>query len=624
MSSLISELRRRNVLKMAAAYAVVAWILIESGSVLLPTFGAPEWFFKAWVLVIIGGFLLSLTLAWIFEWTPEGVKLEKDVDRSESITHETGRRLNFSIIGLLLVALSISLVLNFTGMRAGESQSARAEIGSSIAVLPFSSISTDPDNELFTDGIHDDLLTSLASIQSLKVISRTSVLEYRGTTRNLRNIARELGVETVLERSVQRVGDNIRINVQLIDALTDEHIWAERYDKKLTAKNIFQIQSEISETITSALRAKLTPEEQDRLELIPTENMQAYSLVTAARSNLNKRQLETLRFARGQFQQAIELDPKYSQAHSGLADSILLLMINHNAVAREEAIVQASQSLETALALDPNNATAYASLGLLKINTAHHENNDALLAEAESAFLRAIELSPGHAETYSWYASLKDEQGDRDKAISLYQKSLELDPLARIPRSNLAAIYAKKGKNELALEHWLEGVRINPEWPAAYDYVANQLLGLGRLDEAYAWATRAEALSDDPQTAQALYGVLLLFDEPAAAQAILRKTKEGHPLFNIVDGYEKFVAEDYAGALASWEQANAAGLVTKKEYILQPAADSALMIGNDTKALDYTLQLAPELANGDIKFSLHNTKNALRYAFLLQRSDPSN
>jgi len=272
MQSFIAELQRRNVLKIAAAYALVSWILIEAGSVLLPTFGAPEWFFRVYVLMVAAGFVVALIVAWIFEITPEGVKLEKDVDRSTSITGQTGRKLNYSIIGLLAVALAISITFNVTGMRKGDAPSSDVAREGSIAVLPFTSRSTDPENALFADGIHDDLLTSLANVRALKVISRTSVLEYRDTTKNLREIGTELGVANVVEGSVQRAGNNVRINVQLIDAGTDEHIWAKIYDRELTAQNIFRIQSEISGAITTALKKQLTPAEQDRMTWRPTDS----------------------------------------------------------------------------------------------------------------------------------------------------------------------------------------------------------------------------------------------------------------------------------------------------------------------------------------------------------------
>ena len=359
----MAELRRRNVFRVAATYAVVAWIIIEAGSVLLPTFGAPESVFQIYVVVVAVGFLAALVLTWVYEVTPEGVKLEKNVDRSESLTRKTHRKPDFIFIALLIVALGISVTLNITGMRDSPEVPVAGEDRLSIAVLPFTSRSMDPENQLFADGIHDDLLTRLANIGALKVISRTSMMEYRDTTKNLRQVGQELGVGTVVEGAVQRVGDNVRITAQLIDASTDEHIWAKAYDRQLSAANLFAIQSEISAEITRALQATLTDEEQSRLANIPTESLAAYNLFTQGRDNLYKRRLETLQTAREQFEQAIALDPDYADAYAGLAESVLLILNNHQAISTDEAFAVAEESLDKALSLNPKKAQAHASLG---------------------------------------------------------------------------------------------------------------------------------------------------------------------------------------------------------------------------------------------------------------------
>ncbi len=622
MTSFIAELKYRGVLRVGAAYSVASWILIEAGSVLLPTFGAPDWFFKAYVLVVIAGFLLTLLLSWFFQWTPQGIKLEADVDRSELVTHEITRKLNYGIIGLLVVALIISVTLNVTGLREASPVADVPERAASIAVLPFENRSINPEHSLFADGVHDDLLTGLANIRALKVISRTSVLRYRDSTRNLPEIASELGVDTVLEGSVQRSGGNVRVNVQLIDAQTDEHIWAKIYDRELTAKNVFQIQSEISAEITNALRAQLTPEEKGRMSAIPTENLEAYSLWVAGRDNVYKRRLETLQAARQQYQAAIDLDPDYSFAYSGLAESILLLMINHKAIPEPEALELAQKALDRALALDSKNADAYASLGLLKIQKGHLELSDRDIAEAEAAFRTAIELSPNHAQAYSWFASLKTAQGDLGGAAELFRKSLEFDPLARIPRSNLALLYAKMGRNDEALTQWLESARVDPDWPTAYDNLAGHLAGLGRLDEAYAWSIKSTELTTDPLAAQSLIGVLQQFGETEQAIALLDAVPEDHVLFPIIDGFQKMFAGDYRAAIVSWERLTESGFEGSREFLLNPLSDAALLIGDYAKSLDYALRLDPDLPDPDFKVTATNAQNALKYAYLLLKKNP--
>ena len=622
MPSFVAELQRRNVLKVAAAYALVSWILIEAGSVLLPTFGAPEWFFRVYVLIVAAGFVVSLVVAWIYEVTPEGVKRDKDVDRSTSVTGQTGRRLNYGIIGLLAVALAISITLNVTGVRQGDAPADDVTRQGSIAVLPFTSRSTDPENALFTDGIHDDLLTSLANVRALKVISRTSVLKYRDTTKNLREIGNELGVANVLEGSVQRAGNNVRINVQLIDARTDEHIWAKIYDRELTAKNIFRIQSEISRAITGALRKQLTPAEQDRLVTVPTENLEAYRLYIAGRNNVYERRLETLKLARQQFLKAIDLDPQYAQAYSGLADSVMLLLINHSAIPQEEAFAQAQAALDKSLELDDTNVDAWASLGLLEMHRAQRTSVDPDYAPAEAAFTRAIELSGNHAEAYSWYASLKSAKLEYDAAIDLFRKSLELDPLARIPRSNLAGVYAQLGRNDEALEQWLEATRINPEWPVAYGNIARHLIGLGRLDEGYAWAEAAHRLSTDPLSGQTRITVLLQFGENRRAAAMLDAIPERHPLKPAALAYQAFFTGNLVEAMERWEAIVSAGASSIQNVVIDAISDAAAVMGDYETSLDYCLRLTPTLTEPRFKVDELNAHNALKYAFLLQRDEP--
>ncbi len=407
-------------MRVAAAYAVVAWIIIEAGSVLLPTFGASESAFQTYVIVVVAGFVASLVLAWVFELTPEGVKLEKNVDRAESITPRTGRKLDFIFIALLVIALGVSVSLNVTGMRDAQVAPLAAVDRLSIAVLPFTSRSTDPENQLFADGIHDDLLTRLANIAALKVISRTSMMEYRDTTKNLRQVGEELGVGTVLEGAVQRVGDSVRISAQLIDASTDEHIWAKSYDRQLSTVNLFAIQSEISAEITRALRATLTDEEQLRLANIPTNSLAAYNLYTQGRDNLYKRRLDTLLKAREQFEAAIALDPDYADAYAGLADSVLLLLNNHQAISPDEAFAVAGTSLDKALSLNPDLSDAHASLGLLKHKKWEETRTGAGLEEAAAYFVSALELNPNNATAYMWFGSIRAAQQRIEEAIELF------------------------------------------------------------------------------------------------------------------------------------------------------------------------------------------------------------
>jgi TolB-like protein/Tfp pilus assembly protein PilF len=617
MISLIAELKRRNVLRVAATYAVIAWIIIEAGSVLLPTFGASESAFQTYVIIVVAGFLASLVFAWIFEVTPEGVKLEKNVDRSASITPQTGRRLDFIFIGLLVVALGISVTLNVTGMR--DAREAPPVVDrSSIAVLPFTSRSTDPQNQLFSDGIHDDLLTRLANVAALKVISRTSVMEYRDTTKNLRQIADELGVGTILEGAVQRVGDNVRITAQLIDASTDEHIWANSYDRQLSMANLFAIQSEISEEIARALKATLTNEEQLRIANIPTNSLAAYNLYTQGRDNLYKRRLDTLQKAREQFEEAIVLDPDYADAYAGLADSVVLLLNNHQAISVEEAFDVAETSLGKALSLNPDLSDAHASQGLLKHQMWQENRSGPGLEEAAACFISALELNPNNASAYMWFAIVRGAQHRIEEAIELFHESLRVDPLGKIPYVNLPGLYALRGQNDQALSLYVKAVEIHPEWPTAYQNLAFHLNGLGRMDEAVAWGMKGQELSTDPIGGAAMVPAYVEFGEYDKILDIFSGVTPGHPMYELGLSMAKALQSDFAGAAEIIEN-TIEGVENPRQIQLALMTTFSAFAGDFDKARKYAELLNPEFAaDADPEVDAFNVANLIGYAFILQ------
>lgn len=614
MRRLLNELRRRNVHRVAAAYALSAWIVIEAGSVLLPTFGASERVFQAYVVAVIAGFVVAVVLSWMFEWTPEGVRLDRAGDAAAPARGRSHPRMNIAIIVLLVVALAVSITFNVRDV------SPPAPTDRSIAVLPFTSRSTNPENELFADGIHDDLLTRLANIKSLKVISRTSVMAYRSTTKNLRQIGEELGVETILEGSVQRIGDSVRVNMQLIDADTDRHLWAETYERRLTVENIFTIQSDISEAVAAALRARLSPEEQVRMAAIPTTDLRAYRLYKEARNNLHLRRLETLRKAREQFREAIELDPQYAEAHAGLAEATMLLWINHNDLTQEEAITATQASLDRALTLDPGLADAHAIRGLMKSTLWSFTlvGNDNL--EAEAAFRRALAENPNHASAYMWFASLRNNEERLEEAIELYQRSMELDPLARIPYSNLPLVYARKGQHDQALKLWLEAIRLHGDWPTVYEYLSVELAGLGRFDEAFAWYEKALELDDARTISPSLQlAVLVDLGEWDRARAMLDEYREDDRLYPLVDAFRFMFEEDYGAAAREFVTAAAKEVLpVKAPYGM--ASDAALLAGDLDSARKYALLVDPLLAgDSSSRVNRQTVRNAVKLAYIEQQ-----
>jgi len=346
--SFFTELRRRNVFRVAAAYAVVAWIMVQIGEAVFPAFGVPDALFRGMVILLVLGFPLALVFAWAFEKTPEGIKLEKNVDRTQSITPVTGKKLDKVIIACLVVAVALLLVDKFflqgRPLADKSPQAAAQDAGHttvdapsngngspsddytqgvqerSVAVLPFANLSDDADNAYVASGVHEDILTYLSRVSELRVISRTSVLKYTGEHQDIRAIARELGVSHIVEGSVRKSGKRVRVTAQLIDAVDDEHVWAENYDRDLD--DVFAIQTEVAREIVSALETKLSPREAALIAARPTDSIAAYDMYLRAREIMNRGEysLKKYREAEPLIKAAIAEDPDFALAYLKLAE----------------------------------------------------------------------------------------------------------------------------------------------------------------------------------------------------------------------------------------------------------------------------------------------------------------
>jgi len=481
--SLYNELKRRNVFRVAIAYLAGAWLLIEVAGTLFPAFGVPDWAVRFVVIVLALGFLPALIISWAYELTPGGLKREKDVIRDTSITHVTAKRLDGITIGLIIVALTFILADRFwLSPRFAEQSTAPVEVvadheptsepeatesqypPNSIAVLPFANRSANPEDAYFVDGIHDDLLTHISKIGAIKTISRTSVMQYRGSSKSIPKIAAELGVATILEGGVQRAGDQIRINVQLIDARTDEHLWAEIYDRQLLTTNIFAIQSEIAEAIAEALRMTLSPREQQRIRSVPTESLAAYEAYLIGKQRLAKRTTQSLAEAEEYFRQAVELDPRYALAWVGLADTHML-QVWYSGLPERENFDKAKAAIDMALELDSDLGEAYASLGLLRGGMKDQEG-------AEQAFKQALELSPNYAPGHHWYSMLLADLGRWEERLVRMEAAVGLDPLSTNTRQNYAFSLREVGRVEEALEQLEIVLEIDPKFAAAHESIA--------------------------------------------------------------------------------------------------------------------------------------------------------
>src|ERR1700736_6755918 len=308
IDNFFSELKRRNVYKVAIAYVVASWALAQGLAQVLPVFDIPNWVIRLVVLLLIIGFPVALVLSWAFEITPEGVKRESEVDPKKSITRKTGRKLIAFTVVAAMIAAGL-LVFQFVRSKSSTSSLTPVITNKSIAVLPFDNLSGDPQNAYFSEGVQDEILTRLAKIAELKVISRTSTERFKSAPNDLRQIAQQLGVANILEGSVQKANDQARVNVQLINALTD----------------IFAVETEIAKTVADMLQAKLTGSEQHVIAARPTENTEAHQLYLKGRFFWNKRTGNDLKKSIDYFQQASAADPNYALAYAGVADAYALL-----------------------------------------------------------------------------------------------------------------------------------------------------------------------------------------------------------------------------------------------------------------------------------------------------------
>ena len=502
--SLIAELKRRNVFRVAMAYGIVAWLLVEMASVVLPALHLPEWTLTLLVFLVVAGFPLALILAWAFELTPEGIKRETSVDPAESITDLTGRKLDFAIIGLLAIAVVYFAVDKFvlkTEQLPSVEPIAREK---SIAVLPFANRSANEADAFFVDGMHDDILAHLAKIRSLKVISRTSVMEYRNTTKNLKTIGQELGATTILEGGVQRAGDQIRVNVQLIDAKTDEQLWSDFYDQELTTANIFAIQTEIATAIADALRATLSAEERGLLDAVPTQSMAALEAYFRGKQRMAMRSSVNLAEAIDDFTRAIELDPDFALAYVGLADSYQL-QIEYGGLPLDEMVEKSQAAIGRALALDDRLAEAYTSLGAIE---GLRDNLEA----AEAAFKRSLEFNPNYATAYQWYADLLGSRlGRREEALELNKKAAELDPRSPIVLLNLGFRFDSVGQFDEGLVWFRKSIEIDSDFAGGYEWIGVQKwCAAGQLDEAVRWLRKSVSLDPGDPSIAAFLGMLFL------------------------------------------------------------------------------------------------------------------
>jgi TolB-like protein/Flp pilus assembly protein TadD len=482
----LAELKRRNVYKVAIAYAVVAWLLMQVASQIFPFFEIPDWAVRLVVLLLIIGFPVALILAWAFELTPEGIKRTEFADE---LPKKSARSRTWIYVVIVAGAISVSLFF-FERYTATSKQSGLTELpAKSIAVLPFENLSGNPENAYFTDGIQEEILMRLAKIADLKVVSRTSTVRYKRSPDSLREIATQLGVANVLEGSVQRTADRVHVNVQLIKAASDAHLWAEAYDRKLT--DIFAVESEIAKTIADTLKAKLTGSERSAIAAQPTQDTEAHQLYLKGRYLWNRRTGDNLKKALAYFGQAAEKDPNYALAYAGIADTCFLIPV-YGAGTPQEYLPRARAAAQKAVELDDTLAEAHTSFAYMFFF-------DFNRAQSAKEFERAISLNPNYATAHQWYGrGLLAMEGKFDNAIAEEKRAIEIDPVSPIIGAELGTVYTLARRYDEAITQLRNTAEMNPEFYWGHRFLGWALELKGSTDEAIAEYHKAFELNDDP------------------------------------------------------------------------------------------------------------------------------
>jgi TolB-like protein len=481
----VSELRRRNVYKVAVAYAVVSWLLIQIATQVFPFFEIPNWAVRLVVLLLILGFPVALILSWAFEITPEGIKRESEIGPDKSITHHTGRKivaltivLGVAAAGLLAFQLLRSKSPSAAGVLPSTASSAPVDIPSkSIAVLPFDNLSDDKSNDYFTEGIQDEILTRLSKIGALKVISRTSTQKYKSAPENLHDVGQQLGVAHVLEGSVQKIANAVHVNVQLIKAATDEHLWAESYNRKLD--DVFAVEGEVASAIADQLQAKLNPAEAKAVTDKPTQNAVAYDAYLRALSiEHNSYGYDTYQRAARSYAQAVELDPNFALAWARL--SILRSFLYFNSIDPKTNSADAVKAAaDHALSLAPDLGEAHVAQGSYRYR---------VLRDFEAALLsykKAQQLLPNSALVNEYIGYVLRRLGRWEKAEPYYRKAIELDPIDVQLLSSFGSeyyFYLRRFKDAYALLD--RAIQVAPDADNVRASKAGVLMSEGRLPEA--------------------------------------------------------------------------------------------------------------------------------------------
>ncbi|MFY0685373.1 MAG: tetratricopeptide repeat protein [Balneola sp.] len=546
ISKFIEELKRRNVFKVATAYAIAGWLIIQVIATVSPQLEFPEWVAPFFTVFVLIGFPLALIFAWAFELTPDGIKKSQEVDITESVTSRTGKKLNGIIITVLSMAVIFLLIERVFFAEAAfiENQSETGFETASIAVLPFVDMSAGQDQEYFSDGLSEELLNALAKVEDMKVAGRTSSFKFKGQNENLKLIGDELNVDHILEGSVRKSGNRIRITAQLIKVNDGFHMWSETFDRELTASNIFEIQEEISKKVLGELKVRLLTSEEAELDQIPTRDIEAYQAYLKGNQLLVNRNYDEIVAAIDLYETAIRIDPSFAAAHANLAIAYNQQGYYGN-IPLNDMQKNIKESADKAMAINKESAEAHAALG------AYYEN-ESNFEEALKFYLKSNELNPNLIDNYNWIGNLYLQFGEPEKQMAWYEKGFEKDPLNPLTIYNRTRVSLWNRDYEEMEMFFEKNIRINPDFIPTYYLKGNIASGapFGRFDEAF--INHYKTIQLDPNFPRAysflIYETTALNLKPLATQyfnTLRTKYNQSFEYRGIVGFYEHYTVEKY-------------------------------------------------------------------------------
>jgi adenylate cyclase len=611
---LYKELQRRNVFRVTVGYIISSWLLIQVADLVLENIVAPDWVMQTIMLVLALGFPVVVFFSWAYEVTPGGIKRESEIDRSQSITHVTGRKLDRAITAVLIVTLAYfaydkfilsatrdAALVETTSQAVTEQATvepeAAAEPDRSIAVLPFVNMSDDASNEYFSDGISEEILNALTKIPELRVTSRSSAFSYKGKDFKITDVGRELKVSNVLEGSVRKAGNQVRITAQLIKVEGDVHLWSETYDRELT--DIFELQDEIATAVVQALRIELLDEEMspERVAISPA----AYDLFLRGRGELNENIAGSLERAADYLQRAIEIEPDYAAAMALLA-STYLDMDEYGSMSITESLRLSGPLVNRALELDPQQPDAWAALGYRQLRLDQNR-------QAGESFQRALELAPSNLRALSSYSNVLQAEGHFRKYLELYRTLSELDPQNPNHEVTYEYIRAYFGENEQVAESLDRLREQHYDDPRFYDGSASYYRNMHQYDRMISDMIRVQALRPaDAWAPGNISSALFLLGANDAGEQWLERTRQVNPnsRYLVSATYEQFWVNKKYGTLTALMRDIWMKEATEENYF---RLGSALMLegkpAESYEVLKESLQKHPyEPETGNISLSL--------------------